>query len=596
MSGIYVSSISLKKDEIKAKFSKLTNVKTKISEYKNLLIGSFISSYSELANEYDLDSDYFANEKFCICFQGVVYNLDEIIRLLTNHNIRLSSDKESEIILKGYEVFGERILERINGLFVLTIFDSQKNILLCARDRFGVKPCYYSFINGKIEICSRLQPLINDNSRLSDESIAYFLNYGYIPTPLAVIKDVKKIHPGHYLIVDLSKNEIKELPYWDLKSFETNKISYDDAKTELHDLIVDAVKIRIGSNKNIGTFLSGGIDSSIVSSILAKQSNSQISSYTIAFDENNYDERAIAKKYSEIIGTKHHEFTFKPKDCLKIVDQLVEVYDEPFADSSALPTLFLNLNYYKNSSIAFTGDGGDENFLAYGQFSPMQKFDKLLKVPFFIRNNIGNYISNKRLQNILKTSDSNTFMDICLYGSDGYLLNDKSLLDIDKYYAKYKKLSNSSVQNLADFSIKYLWDNGYNVKVERASSAYSINLRSPLLDYRIVEYARCLPINYRLDGNNGKKILKDILELYIPKNIFNQPKKGFSMPLGSWIKNSLKEEVMDNIALHHEKRFNYFNNNCFSTMLSNHMLGLEDNSLYIWRVYILNKWIQKYNL
>ena len=596
MSGIYISNIINEKDELNKKFNSLNNVEFKSINFQGLTICSFTSSYSKFLNNTELEKDIFIYDSLCISYQGKIYNLDEIVQQLLQLGIQIKTKNESEVILLGYKTWGERLFSKLNGLFILSIFDSLNKKIICARDRFGIKPCYYSWKNGIVEICSRLQPLINKESKISEEAIAYFFNYGYIPTPISIVSDIRKLKPAHYLIIDLSTNIVNEYPYWDLYPVETNNISYNDAKSELHELIKDAVKIRIEPDKAIGTFLSGGVDSSIVTSILAKQANTQISSYTIAFDNPKFDERNIAKQYSELIGTKHHEFIFSPENALELIDKLVEVYDEPFADSSALPTLFLSSKSHEFTSIAFTGDGGDENFLAQGQFASIKKFEKLKMIPFFARKLLSNFVNDQRIKNILTTLNNDQFMNISLYGTEGYLLNNTSLLNIDKYYLKYKNLSNSSVQNLADFSIKFLWENGYNVKVERANSSYSINLRSPLLDYRIVEFARKLPIGYRLDGNSGKKILKDILEDYIPRNVFEQPKKGFSMPLGLWIRSILKDEVMTNIELHHEKRFSFFNSQKFELLLKNHMSGIEDNSLYIWRVYILNKWLDKYKL
>lgn len=595
MRGIYITNVIERKIEVNNIFNFNRNSENTTIEISNVLMSAFDSSFCESYSKTDLNKQIATNKHLSISLQGSIYNLADIRAELTTIGIDVFNRSEAEIILKGYEKWGDSLLNKLNGDFVFAIYDDLCKTILCARDKIGVEPCYYSFVDGKIEICSRIRPLIKKDSIISKEALAYYFFYGFVPTPISIIEDIKKIRPGHYIKVDLLNKSIKEKAYWELEKIKPRKIAYKEAKEELHCLLKDAVHIRSKSDIELGAFLSGGIDSSIVASILAKHSSDKIYTYTVAFEDEKYDEGTIAKQFADIIGSNHLEFLFKTKDCVNLTDKYLEIYDEPFASGSALATIFLDDRSNKYSSCTFTGEGGDETFLSSGDYKKIRIFKKLSVIPFYIRKRLSFlFKNNKRLYDFLNISDIDSLMDISLYGTGKNFLKNKDLLNVDKYYQQYKSLSKSPVQNLADFFISFLWENAFLVKVGRASSAYSMNLRSPLLDYRIVEYSRSLPLNYRLKGHGGKRILKDILEEYIPRDIFEQPKKGFAIPLGALIRKELKNDVMTTINLKYHEQYDIVDIDKFNQMMDYHMNGLEDNGIYIWRVFIFNKWVQKY--
>jgi asparagine synthase (glutamine-hydrolysing) len=337
----------------------------------------------------------------------------------------------------------------------------------------------------------------------------------------------------------------------------------------------------------------------LISSIASKVSDKPINTFTIGFDDPEYDESKIASEYAKIIGSNHTETICKPEDVMNLIPKFVEVYDEPFADSSALPSLLLNSITKKYVTVALSGDGGDESFLGYNHFDSVAKFIKFKKIPkairfFALKMFRIKYFENKfpQLKRILQVKTINDFIEAIFIGYDSLQkIRNKGWLS---KYNNYRFLASNPIQKTADLNIKLWLENDSNVKVDRASMAFSVELRSPFLDYRIIEFARTLPVSYRFEKGNRKKILRDILKEYIPEQVFNQPKKGFAIPLGSWIKNDLRSEFISNLSDDFLNTVPNLNVRKFKRLFAEHLEGKNDYYFSIWKIYVLSKWCQEF--
>jgi asparagine synthase (glutamine-hydrolysing) len=598
MCGIYITNIPFSIEEVQSKTETIQfrgPDSTGIKKTRDLTFG-----HLRLAI---VDLDVRSNQPMCfeeltIVYNGEIYNYKAIKAELIALGHSFQTTGDTEVLLKGYKQWGEKIVPKLNGMFAFAIYNATTNKLFCSRDRLGVKPFYYSWNNGEFEICSQLRPICQ-NKKLNETAISMYLDCTYIPSPFTIFKDVHKLLPGNNLEIDLNTKSYTISKYWDLKPVKISKLTYDEAKEKLHTLLQDAIKIRLQADVPFGTFLSGGIDSALVSSIASKISYEPIHTFTIGFENPKYDESKIAKQFASIIQSKHIETICKPEDIIKLIRKLVYVYDEPFGDSSALPSLLLNKTAKQHVTMALSGDGGDESFLGYNHFDWVSKFKILLKIPYSIRffisqllffNSLGK--RTEPLKRILKTKSKYDFIAGIFVGYNSLLLNRN--LNWLSHYDGFKRGSEDLHQATADLNIKLWLENDSNVKVDRASMAYSVEIRSPFLDYRIVEFARTLPISFRYEKGRKKRILRDILKEYIPEAVFNQPKKGFSVPMDSWIRNELKEEFTQNLSDSFLNQVPNLNVLKFKKMFQSHLAGKQDYSSYIWRVYVLSKWYQEF--
>jgi len=599
MCGIYLTNIPFAEEEVN---EKLESIKyrgpdnTGITKVNDITLGHLRLSILDL----DVRSNQpYTFENLHIVFNGEIYNYKEIKEELITLGFEFKTTSDTEVLLIGYKVFGKKILDKINGMFAFCIYDVESNKIFSARDRLGVKPFYYYWKNGVLEVCSQLRPLIKGR-KINEEAISIYLDCRYVPSPYSIIEDVFKLPPGNYMEIDLEKKELNKYEYWNLCKVETRDISYNQAKEELHNLLKDAVKIRLQSDVPIGSFLSGGIDSALVTSLANEVSDKKINTFSIGFENPKYDESKIAKNFSEIINTNHTETICKAKDVLELIPKLIEVYDEPFADSSALPSLLLNSVTKEHVTVALSGDGGDESFLGYNFYEWLLKIEPFFKIPYLIRKNIPvgliKTVLNKSvdsIKNILGYKDINDFIVGYFVSFDSLVQNnDKRWL---VHYNSFKLLSKNFLQRAADLNIKLWLENDSNVKVDRASMAYSVEVRSPFLDYRIIEFARALPVSFRFKNGIRKRMLRDILKEYIPEEVFNQPKSGFSIPLNDWIRGELKEEFIMVLNDDFLNRLPNFDVEKFKNQFQSHLDGKMDYATNIWKVYVLARWYKEFN-
>lgn len=598
MCGIYATNFVNDESEVK---SRLEQIKfrgpddTGIKTIDEVTFGHLRLSIVDLENRSNQPMLF---AQLMIVFNGEIYNYLSIKSELIAMGYQFDTTSDTEVLLKGFDAWGEKLVPKLNGMFAFVIYDKDKKTLFCSRDRLGVKPFYYHFKDGYFEICSQLRPMVS-RANINKEAISMYLDCTYIPSPYSIYEDIQKLSPGHNLEIDLKTNELKLTKYWDLTEVQLSAYSYEQAKDHLHELLKDAVKIRLMSDVPYGSFLSGGIDSALISSIATKVSPEQIKTFSIGFEDPEFDESRIAAQYAAIIKSAHTEITCTAADILEMIPTLIKVYDEPFADSSALPSLLLNKMTKGYVTMALSGDGGDESFLGYNHFDWVSIFNKITKIPYALRY-LGSFLFIKNIfgkrtasfKRILQTKSKDDFIYGIFLGYNSLLKKrDTTWL---KHYSKSLEYSNDSFQKAADLNIKLWLENDSNVKVDRASMAYSVEVRSPFLDYRIIEFARTLPISFRYLPGRKKRILRDILKEYIPEAVFDHPKRGFAVPIGKWIREELRTEFEDSLTDDFLNQVPNLDVAKFKKMFKDHLNGKYDYSSYIWRLYILSKWYQEF--
>ncbi|AEV34260.1 asparagine synthase, glutamine-hydrolyzing [Owenweeksia hongkongensis DSM 17368] len=600
MCGIYMTNLPVTEENVRGRMKEIDFRGPDNLGYQK--VNSITMSHLRLSI-LDLESrsnQPFRYEHLHIVFNGEIYNFLDIKEELIAKGYTFDTTSDTEVLIKGYDAWGKDLLPRLNGMFAFSIYDESKNEIFSARDRLGVKPFFYYWNKGNFEICSQLRPLIKADSKISEEAVSIYLDCGYVPSPLSIIENVYKLRPGNFMIINLNTGEKSIKEYWGLEPVVERNVSYEDAREEIHQLLNDAVKIRLHADVSLGSFLSGGVDSALVTAIAAKNSPTKIKTFSIGFDDPRYDESQAAAEYAKILGTEHTEIMCSPKDALEMLPLLIKAYDEPFADSSALPSLLLNKVTKQHVTVALSGDGGDESFLGYNNFYALERFNRISRIPsalrkiaFGILSRLPGKASLKNKFKILGITDSDEFTLKRFIGYNS-IQRKRKLTWVNKFYSEYKENSSNSLQRMADLNIKLWLENDSNTKVDRASMASSVEVRSPFLDYRIIEAARELPVSYRYGNGQRKKILKDILEDYIPKEVFTRPKKGFSIPLSKWIQQDLKQEFYEALTDSFFESIPNLNVKKARAYLEDHMSGKDDHSFNLWKLFVLSKWMKEF--
>lgn len=498
------------------------------------------------------------NNRFVMVYNGEVYNFKEIEIEIRKYrpDVQFKTSSDTEIILEAFSLWRENIANMLNGMFAIAIYDKDNGSLYLFRDRLGIKPIYFYWDDQDFFFASELKAIkaIRNviNLEMNEKAIPYFFHLGFIPEPHSIYKQVYKFPTGSYL--KLNKHGFELNSYWDPASKITKEILSDEgqAKQQLKDLIISSVKYRMISDVPFGTFLSGGIDSSLVTAVAQSVSNEPIKTFSIGFNEKEHNESHFAEAIARYLKTDHHAFNVSQQDALNLVDNLDEVYDEPFADTSSIPTLLVSELARKHVTMTLSGDGGDELFMGYGAHLWAQRLSNPLiaglRAPLHLALGLGNNRS-KRVANLFKSYSERNFQSN-IFSQEQNFYYEKELPSILKQYVAEevnytpklkdlkRKLSPKEAQAMFDFTV-YLKDD-LLVKVDRATMKHSLETRVPLLDYRIVEFAFNLDEKLKLNGKTSKYLLKEVLYDYIPKAHFDRPKKGFSVPMHKWLRGDLK--------------------------------------------------------
>jgi asparagine synthase (glutamine-hydrolysing) len=555
-----------------------------------------------------------ADGRYCIVFNGEVYNFKELKEQLKDKGSSLKTTSDTEVILELFIQQGTTCFSKMNGMFAFAIYDIKDKIITLSRDHVGIKPLFYYQDDFNFVFASELKvikSLLAERLTINRKAIPYFLHVGFIPQPLTIYNNTYKFPSAHFIQVYVQKNffdlskQIK--PFWNLtKQIASSTIdSEKDAKQQLKELLVDSVEKQLISDVPVGTFLSGGIDSSLVTALATELSvNKKIQTFSIAIDTGKYNEAIYAEQVAKHLQTEHHEFHVKEKEIVELVDKLLPAYDEPFADSSAFPTMIVSKLAKKHVTVALSGDGGDELFHGYGMYNWAKRLANplvpLLKQPLFA---VSKVMGNRyhRAGNMFAYNDVNN-INSHIFSQEQYFFTEqelKNLLANDQFNftplnalpALPRNLSVANKQSLWDFN-NYLKDD-LLVKVDRASMQYSLETRVPLLDYRLVEFAFNLNDDLKINNGSMKYLLKQVLYDYVPKEIFNRPKQGFSIPLNKWLKTDLKYLVDKYTSEEIIEKHNIVNYNVVKNLKDKYYTGMDYLYNRIWLIILLHWWLEE---
>jgi asparagine synthase (glutamine-hydrolysing) len=553
-----------------------------------------------------IDLDARSNQPFSylhlhIVFNGEIYNYRNIKRELELKQYQFHTNSDTEVICAAYLEYGDNCVNHFNGMFAFVIYDSLKKELFGARDRFGKKPFYYLHHENSFEFASQPSLInIGRNLTIDESAIIEYLVWNYIPDPNSIYQEVKKLPAAHSFKFDLYNGDLKISKYWDLDYSWINKFKgrYEDAKKELSELLIDAVKIRMFADVPLGVFLSGGIDSSLVTSLAVQQVN-KVKTFSIKFNENGFDESVYAEKVAKYLGTDHHTIECNYNEGLSLIENLSKYYDEPFADSSAIPSMLLSKHTREHVTVALSGDAGDEGFLGYHRYKWINDAKVVFNLPLISRSALASvlklsprYRHKLIAMGISMETIESLYVKVLGSMEDSWILESNKGLDNNMMYV----LNNPNrplLERVSDFDIKTYLNGDINTKVDRASMAFSLESRSPLMDYRIIEFSRTLPSNFKFHRGNQKRILKDLLFEHLPPSYFNRPKSGFTMPFKNWFRSELKDYVLEKLSKKQLQNIPGIDVNKTLEIINDHMTGKWNRYPEIWKLLVLSQWLNK---
>ncbi|AZQ58477.1 asparagine synthase (glutamine-hydrolyzing) [Maribacter sp. MJ134] len=540
-------------------------------------------------------------QKTHIVFNGEIFNFRAIRDNLEKEGYVFNTTSDTEVVCAAYELYGEDCVNHFNGMFAFVIYDKGNNKFFGARDRLGQKPFYYYHKGLDFEFSSQISSIQLKHSGLSisKASIESYLMWGYVPDTKSIFNEIATLPAGHSFQFYLESGELSIKQYWDIDtSGEQNfNKNYITALGDLEELLTDSVRLRLFADVPVGIFLSGGVDSSLIAALASKGTSEKVKTFSVKFDNKKLDESEYATKVASHLRTEHTTIECDYKEGLDLIENFSYYYDEPFSDSSALPSMLLAKHTKKHVTVALSGDGGDELFLGYQRYNWMKYISNIYALPNFLRAPFAKVIErlpNYRLNTIAHVLNQNNineaYMSTMSNPSAGWLKQDLSYDNINSSYLFNKNKSN--LERVSDFDIKTYLNLDINTKVDRASMANSLEVRSPLMDYRVVEFAKKLPTSFKFKGNNQKRILKDVLYKYVPKNYFDRPKAGFTMPFKDWFRDELKSYVLDELNEESLAALPCIRPKEVLRIIEDHMNGSSNNYTLIWRLLVLKQWLK----
>lgn len=560
-----------------------------------------------------------AGGSIVIVYNGEVYNFQEIRDELIQKGCKFDSTSDTEVVAKAYQQYGiEGCLKRLEGMFAFAIYDKEKSKVFIARDRFGEKPLYYYKEEGVFYFASELKAFAPSLMKYSIDRTALnlFLTLSYIPAPYTIYQGISKLMPGHFMEFDSTDGQYQIKQYFDTKEdIEPNRSQdYQSSLSKLRSLLESSIKQRMVSDVPMGAFLSGGIDSSIVCCLMSKLSKEPINSFSIGFDERDYDESERAEIVAKAIGANHRKYILRYNDVLDILDDIISYYDEPFGDSSAIPSYYVAKLAREDVKVVLTGDCADELFAGYEKYLAEYYAAKYKKLPKPVRAvfewivdkaPINDYTNNslRKLKKVIQYSSDSGFdlyYDmLCLGFNDDsrkLLLRDGWYDDIRHIYREFydalpKDASYLQKEQLLD--IYRVLEGQMFPKVDRACMHCSLENRAPFIDTRIVRFALNLPDIYKLKGNNKKRILKDAFKDILPQETLFFSKRGFGVPVDHWFRNELREELESLSNKDFLERQGIFSFDYVVDLIAEHESGKENNKGMLWNFFVFQKWYVK---
>jgi len=581
-----------------------------VYNHENVFLGHRRLSIIDLSTEANQPFHTKGNDDsdFVMVYNGEVYNYEE---LREKHQLNCQTKSDTEVILKAFIKIGPAIFNELNGMFSLAIYNKQDKSLCIARDRLGIKPLFVFKTATGLAFSSELNalkavPEIKSRCTLNKKSISSFLHLGYVPSPRSIYNEVQKFPSASYGVYKNGKFNTKS--FWSVKDKLTGKVLSDEkeALSKLDGLLNESIKMRLKCDVPFGTFLSGGVDSSIVTAIAQKNTitnNSQnINSFSIGFKEKSHNEAQFAKQVADELKTNHHEFIVSEKEAMQLVPDMFSSYGEPYADSSAIPTMMVAKLARNEVKMTLSGDGGDELFHGYGFYAWAARLNNPLIKTF-----------RKPLAKVLAVGDhrmkraSNMFtypkgeMQSHLFSQEQYYFTSaetKALMntqysdlpaELNAIITTNRTLTPAEQQSI--FDINYYLKDDLLTKVDIATMQQSLETRVPLLDHHIVEFALNLSPELKTKNGEQKYLLKQLLYQYLPKNIFDRPKQGFSIPLASWLKNDLHYLIKDHLNQKVIEYHDIVNWEGVQKLLNRFYQGEDYLYTRIWALIVLHQWL-----
>ncbi|MBU0951929.1 MAG: asparagine synthase (glutamine-hydrolyzing) [Elusimicrobia bacterium] len=555
---------------------------------------------------------------------GEIYNFQEVRQALIQKGHKFYTKTDTEVIVHSYEEYGENCVDQLRGMFAFAVWDNRKKQIFIARDRIGKKPLFYTVAGNSLVFASEMKSILahlKSTPEIDLSAIHLFLTYQYIPGPGTIFKTIKRLQPASTLLCKLD-GQIKIEQYWNIDFRKKTQLSFNDAKTRLVELLTESTKLRMISDVPLGAFLSGGLDSSIITGLMSKLSSKPVKTFSIGFEEETFSELGYAKIVANHFKTDHHEFIVKPH-FIDILPKLLWHYDQPFADTSALPSYYVAKETRSHVTVALNGDGGDENFAGYlrhkamkgaiyfswpfrllgskltnklasliphtessnarSRFRYMHRLFSALAQPPQTRNVIWHaYFDNETKNKIYSTNMKEHFS-----GNDAYSYLENTFLNAPAP-------SGDTIDRTLYTDLMTYLPECLLVKMDIASMANSLETRSPLLDHKLIEFTSSLPSNWKLHNLTSKYIFKEAFKDILPEQILKRGKQGFGIPVGKWFKNELRD-YSHNVLLD-SKSLNrgYFDKTEMRNLLDEHVTGKNDHGYRIWALLVLELWHRIY--
>lgn len=560
------------------------------------------------------------NDRYVICFNGEIYNYQEVAKSMEaeGHKLRLRGTSDTEVLLEAFEYYGiVNTLSKIKGMFAIALYDREEKKIYLIRDRVGEKPLYFGMVNGSFAFASDVEcikSIKGFNNEINTDVMSLYFQHGYIPAPYSIYRGVYKLEPGQVLTLDIQTLQYRTSTYWSMKdvakSGQANQFtgSEEEATNQLEILLKQAISGQMVADVPLGAFLSGGIDSALVVSLMQSLTKDKIKTFTIGFDVDKYNEAEYAKEIAKHLGTEHTELYIGQNDAFQVMQHMVEAYTEPFADSSQIPTMLVSKMTREHVTVSLSGDAGDELFCGYNTYGVAEREMNSLEqrfslIPKYFKHKIGNASQNLSGANSKVLYKMGNYLTIdneeqahARMGLEdsrtAYMAKNRIVLPSQNtsYEAGFLK---GPVNNLMLMDMMQYHPDDILAKVDRAGMFYSLETRIPLLDKDVVEFAWQLPLNYKYSENVTKRVLRNILYKYVPQQMMERPKKGFSIPLGSWMSEGSMKIWAEDI-LHDGRRelSNILNIKVIDSMWKDFTINGKWTEK-LWYVLMMEQWLLK---
>ncbi|MDR0801744.1 asparagine synthase (glutamine-hydrolyzing) [Fluviicola sp.] len=562
-------------------------------------------------------------KQFTIVFNGEIYNFSEIKAELQKSGHAFQSESDTEMILHAYEQWGVKCLDRFIGMFAFVIYDAGKEEIFVARDRTGVKPLFIYHNRGLFLFASELKAFHKHpdfEKKINISAVQAYLQYGNVPTPHCIFEYCRKLEPGHFIRTPLRNFQPEPVQYWNVYDYYNKPkldLSIREAKKQTEDLLKSACEYRMVSDVPVGVFLSGGYDSTCVTTLLQKDRTQPLKTFTISVPDIGLNEAPYAKAIAGFLQTNHTETECSAREAIDLIAELPYFYDEPFADSSAIPTTLVSKIARQHVTVALSADGGDEVFAGYNRYEMILKYnDKLHRIPAFARKSMAGIMDRIPANSIPVLKNKYNFAQryektkaILRNASNRNIMLSMSQLFTDDQVEKlsthaFKKISSyfdsTELTNYSPLAFAQAMDyqtylpDDILQKVDRASMTVSLESREPLLDHRLIEFAAQLPDNFKFREGSKKWLLKEIVHQYVPKPMMNRPKMGFAIPIESWLKNELRSLLETYLSKEHITEAGIFHWTEIERLKSSFLSGKMEFGVKIWYLLSFQMWYEKW--